>query len=250
MTAVTQAAKAKWESAFGASIQNQAYNTAPVEALVRNVSYYLRAHHGSGDLANLHFLEMGCGTGPNLRWLASKGIHVSGIDISPTAMEVCRESFAATGLEQQVGKLVEESVANTPFEHGTFNGVVEACVFQHLQRNDRHAAFKEIHRVLKPGGLFCGYMLSEHHTVFQANRKEELGDDPGTLVLESQSGEQFHLENLGVSHFFSKTELLSLLADFSQADVLHTTYELPAEEAARRGFDYYLQSMWTVYAIR
>jgi hypothetical protein len=33
-------------------------------------------------------------------------------------------------------------------------------------------------------------------------------------------------------------------------DPCETTYELPREEAQRRGYDYYRQAMWVVYAVK
>ena len=80
------AMKQLWETSFQAQIASQAYNTAPVEALIRTVAYYLRARYTQDEEKHLHFLEMGCGAGPNLAWLAHRGMRVSGIDISPTAL--------------------------------------------------------------------------------------------------------------------------------------------------------------------
>jgi len=40
------------------------------------------------------------------------------------------------------------------------------------------------------------------------------------------------------------------LTGFSVVDPCLTTYYLPREEAAKRGYDEYLQSMWTVHAVK
>src|SRR5262245_49671230 len=109
------AMKHLWETSFQAQIASQAYNTTPVEALVRTVAYYLRARYTSDQEKYLHFLEMGCGAGPNLAWLARRGIRVSGIDISPTALSLCLENFRRSGVEDRVGVLWEGSVTETPF---------------------------------------------------------------------------------------------------------------------------------------
>ena len=70
----TEAAKRLWEESFEAQIAQQAYNTAPVEAVIRTVSYYLRDRFPTGELPSLRFLEMGCGAGPHLVWLAQQGM--------------------------------------------------------------------------------------------------------------------------------------------------------------------------------
>jgi SAM-dependent methyltransferase len=249
--AATPASDAKqlWEESFEEQIARQAYNTAPVEALVRSISYYLRDRYTPDKLRPLRFVELGCGAGPNLLWLAAKGIQVSGVDLAPNALELARGNLKRAGLSARVEQLVEGSATHTPFEAESFHGVLEACVFQHLGKSDRRAAFAEVRRILKPGGLFVGYMLDQGHTVFQKLKHEQLRDDPGTLYLADGSS-RIHLTNIGSAHFFARHEFLELLEGFRVIDPCLTTYYLPGEEARKRGYPEYLQSMWTVYAIK
>ena len=244
-----QRVKQNWEESFAEQIAKQAYNTAPVEAVVRTVSYYLRDRAPGEPVEHLHFLELGCGAGPNLVWLAQKGIKVSGVDISPSALNLARENLERTGCAHMVGDLHESSVAKIPIASESIDGIIEACVFQHLDREDRQLAFGEVRRLLKPGGLFVGYMLDVGHTVFKTNQHEQLADDPGTLVL-ADGGSKLYLTNIGSSHFFTREEIVDFLDGFADVDPCLTTYYLPVSEARRRGYSEYLQSMWTVYAIK
>jgi len=241
--------RAVWEESFAEAIARSAYNTAPVEALIRNVAYYLRDRHPDGDYSGLRFLEMGCGAGPNLLWLAEKGIRVSGVDISPTALDLARGLLAESGHSELSEEFIEASVSDVPLPDESFDGILESCVFQHLPREDRDRAFAEVGRLLKPGGLFVGNMLGDNHTIYRGKQGEDLEDDPGTLILEDGSS-KIHLSDIGLSHFFSKDEYDGLLGGFSTVDPCPSEYELPREEASRRGYDSYLQSMWTVYAIK
>jgi SAM-dependent methyltransferase len=245
----TQAMKQTWEESFEAQVAHQAYNTAPVEALVRSLSYYFRDRFADGEYKHLDFLELGCGAGPNLIWLAQKGMTVSGVDIAPTALRLARQSLERAGCGDRIGRLVEASVVDSPFPDASFDGIVEACVFQHLNREEREKAFAEVRRLLRPGGVFVGYMLDAGHTVFQAQQAEQLPEDPGTLML-SDGSSKFHLTNIGLSHFFRKAEFDQLLAGFSTIDPCLSTYYLPRREAAKRGYSEYLQSMWIVYAVK
>jgi len=81
-----------WETSFEEQVARGAYNTAAVEAVVRSVAYYLRDARPGGDYSGMQFCEMGCGAGPNLVWLAEKGIGVSGVDIA----SACRISSPRT----------------------------------------------------------------------------------------------------------------------------------------------------------
>ena len=241
-----------WDHSFAAQIASGAYNTAPVEAVVRTVAYYLRARYSPDQHGSLHFLDLGCGAGPNMVWLAEKGITVSGLDIAPSALALAGENLTRRGLGDQLGALHEGSVTDLPFADGHFDGAVEACVFQHLDRADRQCAFAELARAVKPGGVFVGYMLSDAHTIFEQQRDDQDPTDPGTLILRESgaNASKFHLGNIGLSHFFGRAELKQLLADFVTVDICANGYDLPREEAERRGYAHYHQGMWTVYAVR
>lgn len=249
MSTVDEQMKGIWERSFAEQIARGAYNTAPVEALVRSVSYYLRDRYEGQDLANLHFAELGCGAGPNLVWLAEKGIRVSGVDIAPTALELARQNLESRGFGSKIEKLIEGSVSAVDLPDESLDGALESCVFQHLPREARLAAFREVDRLIKPGGVFVGHMLEQDHTVFQARSGEQLDDDPGSLVLE-EGKSNFYLTNIGLSHFFTAGELKELLPGWSVVDPCLSQYYLPKSEAEKRGYPEYRQSMLIVYAIK
>lgn len=243
--------KKNWDQSFSHQIASGAYNTAPVEALARTVSYYLRARRKVDEYGDMRFLEVGCGGGINLIWLAQKGIRVSGLDISPVALELAHRNLTERGLSDKIDRLVEGSAGELPFQSGIFDGVIEACVFQHLDRTTREKAFAEVGRVLKPGGVFVGYMLSDAHTNYIVRKHEELKDDPGTLLLQDEKkGARVTLETLGLTHFFQRDEFPRLLSSFAEVDPCALGYDLPREEARRRGVEHYHQGMWNLYAIR
>ncbi len=239
-------AKKVWNESFEDQVAQNAQHSVPVEALVRTVSYYLRNHKKNPE--DLHFLELGFGNAINMCWFANRGFRMSGIDVSNVAIDLAKTMIAERGVEQNVDQLVEGTIADMPFEDNTFDGVVETYVLQHLANPDRANAFKEIHRVLKPGGVFIAYLSGRDCSVYQKRKAEELSEDPGTINLESGNNSRIYLDNLGTTHFYSREELESLLAPFSMVDLAVQAYDVPKEEAEQRGYDKYTQSMWIVYA--
>ena len=94
------------------------------------------------DGANPRILDVGCGTGANLKMLARYG-QAEGVDISQQAVAFCRER----GLDSVKLGAVEQ----LPYENESFDLVTALDVIEHLD-NDV-AGLREIRRVLRPGGF-------------------------------------------------------------------------------------------------
>ena len=86
-------------------------------------------------------LDVGCGTGANLKTLSEFG-DAEGVDVSPDAIEFCRER----GLTNVKLGAAEE----LPYESGTFDLVTALDVVEHL--DDDVGGLREMRRVLRPGG--------------------------------------------------------------------------------------------------
>lgn len=104
--------------------------------------YGLAAQEAAGG----RVLEVACGTGIGLGFLASNAIHVTGIDIDPTNVAIARRTYAT-----DVSVTVDLGDAqNLSFDAQTFNCVV--C-FEAIYYFANLASFlAECWRVLKPGG--------------------------------------------------------------------------------------------------
>ena len=113
---------------------------------MRALSFALLEPHwppASAGGAPPRILDAGCGTGNNLRHLASRG-RALGVDISDEALRFCRErGVAAAG----------GSLMALPFADGTFDCVTSFDVIYHRWVTDDAAAVREMARVLRKEGL-------------------------------------------------------------------------------------------------
>ncbi len=103
-----------------------------------------------GEVAGKHVLEIGCGGGQCSIAFAKRGAIVTGIDISDEQVRFAQKlaeehGVKATFLQGDVTSL--GIIANA-----TQDIVFSAYALQYLERLD--LCFAEVHRVLKPGGLF------------------------------------------------------------------------------------------------
>lgn len=95
-------------------------------------------------------LVVGCGTGYTACYIAEKfGCRVVGIDISEEMVEKATERAETEGLTDRVEFYVGDA-HNLPFGDGGFDVVVTEFVSIFL---DKHRAFREYVRVLRPGGF-------------------------------------------------------------------------------------------------
>jgi SAM-dependent methyltransferase len=102
-------------------------------------------------------LEMGCGTGPNLRLVAEEGFEAWGVDFSPAAIEHCRAMLAGKGLSANlhVGRMENSGL---PSAH--FDAVVDVFSAYCLRESAYSDFLTEVPRLLKPRGRFFAYTPS------------------------------------------------------------------------------------------
>lgn len=112
-----------------------------------------------GDIRRLgltrssRFLDLGCGPGGPLAFVVSEvRCHGTGLELSPSAVQVGRSRATALGIESLVS--VQEADLNEalPFAPGSFDAVVSLDVVLHLR--DRAKFFQEVARLLSAGGKF------------------------------------------------------------------------------------------------
>ena len=99
-------------------------------------------------------LDVGCGAGVDLLRFAKGGAVVTGVDISPSAIELARKNAAYQGLDADLRVADAEDL---PFDAGTFDLVFAHGVIQYSGSTQR--VIDECRRVLKDDGeaIFQAY---------------------------------------------------------------------------------------------
>ncbi len=109
----------------------------------------------AGITADMSVLDIGSGVGGPARLLAAScGCHVTGVDLSEPFVDAARYLTAWTGQSGQVA-FETGNALKLAFDDRRF----DAVFLQHVAMNiaDRPRLYREIQRVLKPGGRFATY---------------------------------------------------------------------------------------------
>ncbi|MBD2311803.1 3-demethylubiquinone-9 3-O-methyltransferase [Desertifilum sp. FACHB-1129] len=94
-------------------------------------------------------LDVGCGGGFSCEYMAKRGVKVSGIDLSEKCIQAARNHANLNQLEIDYRQGVAEKM---PYNNDTFDAVICVDVLEHVA--DVSQVLAEIHRILKPNGIF------------------------------------------------------------------------------------------------
>ena len=125
--------------------------TSEREAFEYPNRFVLERLRARGQGRELHALDLGCGVGASLAYLASHAnVRGTGITISPVQAALARERLAASGLDGRI-RVIEASYLDLPPDVGVADAAFSIEAFYHCPDNDRYFAQVAAHFV--PGGL-------------------------------------------------------------------------------------------------
>ena len=100
--------------------------------------------------SNMEVLEIGCGTGTTAIAHAPYVKHILATDLAPRMIEIARDKAQDAGIDNVTFEVSSVDALVVP------DGSIDAVMAHNLLHllDDREAAIADIHRLLKPGGVF------------------------------------------------------------------------------------------------
>ncbi len=197
--------RASWDPVWEQIFSRREWGKYPPEHVVRFVA---RNFYRLPDRREIRLLEVGCGPGANVWFMAREGFTVAGIDGSPTAIKLANERLASEGLQAdlRVGDYVE-----LPWPDASFDGVVENVSLYCNPWSSVRRALSEIHRVLKPGAPFLSSFFTDRTWGYGLGKMVER--DAFVDISEGP------LAGHGFSLFLSRDRLSELFSEFNLVSV-------------------------------
>jgi SAM-dependent methyltransferase len=206
-----------WDPVWERVFSTQKWGKYPPEELIRFVA---RNFYSAPDRSAVRVLEVGCGAGANMWFLAREGFSPSGVDGSESAIRQATELLAADGLraDLRVGdaaNLVEQ------FPEAHFDAVIDVgCIVCNKIAGVRKIV-GQMERVLKPGGRVFSSTFARG--TFGDGQGREL--EPGTFTDISEGV----FAGKGVIHLFTEEEVRDVFGAFTAVNVECYTHTLDGQ---------------------
>jgi SAM-dependent methyltransferase len=160
-------------------------------------------------------LDLGCGVGRHACFLADAGFQVQAMDASASGIDYAAGQAGKLGLE--IG-FKDGLMTELPYADNSFDYVLSFNVIYHGDGGVVGRAVSEIHRVLRPGGIFHGTMLSKRNANYGVGKEIA----PNTFVVDGAEGDKTH------PHFYcNAAELVDLFEDFELLSLVDREHEKP-----------------------
>jgi SAM-dependent methyltransferase len=123
----------------------------------------------SGVIGPCKAVDLGCGTGNYAIYLAGRGFQVTGIDISPTAIDIARENAKSKGARCDF--IVADVLGDLKEAGGTFDFACDWELLHHIFPEQRTKYVENVSRLLNPKGRYLSVCFSEKSPQFGGSGK-------------------------------------------------------------------------------
>jgi len=140
----------------------------------------------TGEVSPCDTVDVGCGAGNYAVWLAAQGFRVTGVDLSPVAIQLASKLARARGVEC---RFMAGDLTSDRFTHDScFDFGYDWEVLHHVVPAKREAFVRNVHRLLRPGAQYLSVCFSEDDPGF-GGRGKYRRTSLGTKLYFSSPGE-------------------------------------------------------------
>ena len=158
----------------------------------------------------LNAIELGSGTGNNLKFLKEFGFHkIIGIEGSKSA-NILAKKFLKNNKSY---KLISADFINIPFKDNYFDLCLDRGSITHNDIKSIKQTLTEVKRVLKPGGYFLSSIFSKKHSEYLNSKNKSQ-----TLKVFK---DEMNVKSGIKASFFNFLELKRIYKDFEILEAIH-----------------------------
>jgi len=165
-----------WNSGWDNVHRDKEWGRYPPEELVR----FMGRNYATIKKTNrdeISVLEIGCGAGANLIFLAGEGFKVTGLDGSGEALKRSTSRLKELGLS---ARLDQGDAMALPYDDESFDCVLDIeCIYANTIGDSRRI-LREVHRVLRSGGSFFSKTFMAGATWEKTGRR--MDGEPNTFL--------------------------------------------------------------------
>ena len=114
-------------------------------------------------------LELGCGAGNYVIYLSTRGFDPTGVDISPSAIDLANKSAEEKDIKCDF--ITADVLGDITEIGGLFDLAYDWEVMHHIFPEDREKYIDNVYRLLKPGGQYFSVCFSEDSPQFGGKGK-------------------------------------------------------------------------------
>ncbi len=162
----------------------------------------LRSLVETGAIGPCRAIELGCGTGNYVIYLASRGFDATGVDLSDAAIDIATKSASAKGVSCRF--VAADALGDLADLREPFDFAYDWELLHHIFPPDRERYVANVARLLNPGGRYLSVCFSEKSAQFGGTGKYRR--TPLDTLL----------------YFSSETEMVSLFETLFVIDELDT----------------------------
>ena len=169
---------------------------------LKNAPDILRDIVENGKINPCKTIDLGCGAGNYVLYLAARGFDATGIDISPSAIAMAKKSAAEKGMACSF--MTADMLGDMSPVKGLFDFAYDWEVLHHIFPEERGKYISNVRALLKPGARYLSVCFSEDSPQFGGKGKYR--QTPLDTVL----------------YFSSETEMASLFSAAFEIEELKT----------------------------